>query len=233
MPKREKEILKVEKLNVTFEKKRIIENLSFKLNKGEVLVVLGPNGAGKTTLLRALLNLVPYQGSIQWNSKKISYLPPQELIERNYLPPLTIKDFFKLKKVSDYKIKKIFREIGLPQEILERQFGELSTGQFQRMMLAWALVNDPEVLLFDEVMYGIDAGGKETIYSLLHKFWKKNNLTILMVTHDLSIVWEHANKVLCLNKKKLCYGEPKKILTTENLRKTYKEEIKFYKHHHG
>jgi len=160
-------------------------------------------------------------------------LPPQELIQREYLPPLTIEEFFKFKKVSKEKILEIFKEVGLPVDLLKRRFGALSTGQFQRMLIAWALVDDPEVLLFDEIIYGVDIGGKETIYSLLHKFWEQRNLTILMVTHDLSVVWEHADNVLCLNKKKICYGEPKKILTLKNLEETYGGGIKFYKHKHG
>lgn len=101
------------------------------------------------------------------------------------------------------------------------------------MVIAWSLVDDPEVLLFDEPTSGIDIGGEETIYSLLHKFWKEKNITILLVTHDLNIVWKHANKVLCLNKKKLCLGNPNDILSSENLKQLYGTGIKFYKHEHG
>ncbi|MCD6476745.1 MAG: metal ABC transporter ATP-binding protein [Candidatus Aenigmarchaeota archaeon] len=207
--------------------------MNFTVKQGEVLIILGPNGAGKTTLLRALLNLIPYNGEIIWKTDKISYLPPQELVQRKYLPPLTIEDFFKFKHVSKNKILKILKDVKLPTNILRKNFNSLSTGQFQRMIIAWSLVNDPEVLLFDEIVYGIDIGGKETVYSLLHKLWKKRNLTILMVTHDLNIVWEHADNVLCLNKKKICYGKPKQILTIKNLEKTYGTGIKFYKHTHG
>lgn len=225
-------ILKVKNLNVTFGKEEVIKELSFEVKRGEVLIILGPNGAGKTTLLRTLLGLIPYKGEIVWGSKNISYLPPQELIQRKYLPPMTIEDFFGLKDVDKEDALKIFEEVDLDLSLLKRSFNALSTGQFQRMMIAWALVDNPEVLLFDEATYGIDVGGEETIYSLLHKFWEKRNLTILLVTHDLDIVYEHANHVLCLNKEKMCYGEPIKILTPQNLEKTYGTGIKFYKHVH-
>jgi len=225
-------ILKVENLNVSFDKEEIIKDLSFRVEKGEVLIILGPNGAGKSTLLKTLLGLVPYEGKIAWGSKKISYLPPQELIQRKYLPPITIEEFFEFKDVAKNDALEIFKEVGLDTALLKRPFGALSTGQFQRMIIAWALVNKPEVLLFDEATYGIDAGGEETIYSLLHRFWKQRNLTILLVTHDLDIVYEHANKVLCLNKEKICYGEPTKILTPQNLEEIYGTGIKFYKHIH-
>jgi len=227
-----KEILKVKKMNVKFNGEEIIKDLSFKVKEGEVLIILGPNGAGKTTLLRALLNIIPYKGKISWNTKNISYLPPQELFQRKDIPPLTIEEFFKFKEVSREKILEILKEVGLNSSLLKKGYGTLSTGQFQRMMIAWALVDEPSVLLFDEPTSGIDIGGQETIYSLLHKFWEKGNLTILLVTHDLNIVWEHANNVLCLNKKKLCYGRPKNILTPKKLEKLYGTGVKFYKHTH-
>lgn len=219
-------------LNVSFGEEEIVRELSFEVKRGEVLIILGPNGAGKTTLLRALLGLIPYEGEIDWGSKNISYLPPQELIQRKHLPPMTIEEFFKFKDVDKENILKIFEEVGLNASLLKKSFNALSTGQFQRMMIAWALVDNPEVLLFDEATYGIDAGGEETIYSLLHNFWEKRDLTILLVTHDLDIVYEHANSVLCLNKEKMCYGEPTKILTPQNLEKIYGTGIKFYKHVH-
>jgi len=225
-------ILKVKNLNVGLEKEEIIKDLSFEVKERDVLIILGPNGAGKTTLLRALLGLIPYEGEVVWKSKNISYLPPQELVQRKYLPPMTIEEFFKFKNVGEEKIFKIFKEVGLDLLLLKRSFGALSTGQFQRMIIAWALVDEPDVLLFDEVTYGIDAGAEETIYSLLHRIWKQRNLTVLLITHDLNVVYEHANNVLCLNKEKMCYGEPFEILTPENLEKVYGTGIKFYKHTH-
>lgn len=228
-----KEILKVKNLSVKLGELEIIKNLSFSVREGETLIILGPNGAGKTTLLRTLLGLLPYEGEIFWGTKDISYLPPQELVRRGDLPPLSVGDFFKFKEVSLEKILGILKSVGLGASLLKRQFRELSTGQFQRMIIAWALVKEPSVLLLDEPVYGIDAGGQETIYSLLHRFWKKGHLTILLVTHDLNIVWKHSNNVLCLNKKMLCYGKPRKVLTPEGLEKLYGTGIKFYKHKHG
>ncbi len=225
-------ILKVENLSIKFNGEEILKDINFTVKQGETLIILGPNGAGKTTLLKALLGLVPYKGKVVWETKNISYLPPQELVQRKYLPPLTIEEFFRFKDVPDKKILKIFQEVGLDPLLLKSSFTTISTGQFQRMIIAWALVDDPDVLLFDEITYGIDVGGEETIYSLLHKFWEQRKLTILLVTHDLNVVYEHANNVLCLNKKKLCYGEPNRILTPENLKEVYGAGIKFYKHTH-
>jgi ABC-type Mn2+/Zn2+ transport system ATPase subunit len=225
-------MLKVEDLNVAFNSVDVIKDLSFEVKEGEVLVILGPNGAGKTTLLRALLGLIPYTGKIVWASEDISYLPPQELLERRGLPPLSIEEFFRFKDVSMEQILKIFEGVGLDPSLLKRGYGTLSTGQFQRMIIAWALVDEPSVLLFDEPTSGVDIGGQETIYSLLHRFWKERNLTILLVTHDLNVVWEHAETVLCMNKEKLCYGPPRPVLTPEELEKIYGSGIKYYEHTH-
>lgn len=123
-------------------------------------------------------------------------------------------------------------EVGLDESLLSHQFSELSTGQFQRMLIGWALLDNPDVLILDEPTSGIDLGGEETIYSLLHKFWQNQNLTILLVTHDLNIVWEYATQVICLNKQQMCMGTPDEVLTLEQLKTLYGTGIKFYKHQH-
>jgi len=92
-------------------------------------------------------------------------------------------------------------------------------------------VKNPEVLLFDEPTTGIDIRGKETIYSLLNRLREERNLTVLLVTHDLSVVYKFSNFVVCLNRCPICQGVPKKVLTPQNLRKLYQEEVKFYEHH--
>jgi ABC-type Mn2+/Zn2+ transport system ATPase subunit len=225
-------LLQVSNLSVELGGTEIISNLSFNVNAQDVLVILGPNGAGKTTLLRAILGVIPYKGTVHWSTKNISYLPPQEFLKRDNLPPFSIKDFFNFKTKDETHIKELLTDVGLHPEIINQQFASLSTGQFQRMLIAWALTGNPDVLLFDEPTSGIDIGGEETIYTLLHKFWKKKNLTIILVTHDLNIVWEHANQVLCLNKTQACLGHPTEVLTPEQLKSLYGTGLKYYEHHH-
>jgi len=228
----ENAVLTVNNLHVSYEEQKIISDLSFTVLKREILVFLGPNGAGKTTLLRALQNLLPYQGDVSWNAQKISYLPPQEFLQRQNLPPLSIKEFYTFKSTDSDTIKAMITDVGLNESFLTHQFSELSTGQFQRMLIGWALLDNPDVLILDEPTSGIDIGGEETIYSLLHKFWQNNNLTILLVTHDLNIVWEYATQVVCLNKQQVCMGKPDEVLTPEQLKQLYGTGIKFYKHQH-
>lgn len=226
------EVLSVKNLHIAYGSQTIIDNLSFNVAEREILIILGPNGAGKTTLLRALQNLLPYRGTVTWRAGKISYVPPQEFLQRQNLPPLNIAEFFSFKTDDNDTIKSMIAEVGLDDSLLARQFDELSTGQFQRMLIGWALLDNPDVLIFDEPTSGIDIGGEETIYSLLHKFWQNKNLTILLVTHDLNIVWEYATKVICLNKQQVCMGKPEEVLTPEQLKNLYGTGIKFYKHQH-
>jgi ABC-type Mn2+/Zn2+ transport system ATPase subunit len=225
-------IVSAENVSVQFDTTTVLENISFNINENDVFVILGPNGAGKTTLLRALLDLIPYQGKISWNTQNIGYVPPQEECARKGMPPLTVREFFKFKKTTDTEIKTLIKEVGLEEKILDQQYSSLSTGQFQRMLFAWALVGNPSVLLLDEPTSGVDVAGEGTIYALLHDLWKKRNLTIILITHDLNVVWGHASKVLCLNKTKLCEGDPKKVLTPDELHELYGEDIKFYEHNH-
>jgi len=228
----EKNILIVENLSVTIDGNKVLEDISFKVKKNEVLIVLGPNGAGKTMLLRTLLGLIPYTGTIDWKEKKISYLPPQEHINKQYLLPLTVEEFLSLKNISGKRTEELMKKVGLDLNLKHHQIEKLSTGQFQRMLIAWAISNNPQVLIFDEPTTGIDIGGEETVFTLLHKLWKEHGITMILVTHHMHAVWEHATDVLCINKKELCYGKPEMILTKENLEKIYGLGAKIYEHRH-
>jgi len=223
-------ILKVNNLKVELGGEKVIENLNFEVKEKETLVILGPNGAGKTVLLRTLLGLVPYQGDIKWRSGiKIGYVPQRLPLIKDI--PLSIEEFFKLKKTSTKEILELLDSVGIKiPNVLRRGIGDFSSGQFQRILIAWGLVSSPRVLLFDEPTAGIDIEGEETIYNLLEKLKKERDLTILLVTHDLNIVYREATNVLCLNKKMLCYGLPREILTPQNLSQLFGGKIKFYQH---
>jgi zinc transport system ATP-binding protein len=223
-------ILEIKNLSVSFNNEKVIDNLSFNLKEKENLVVIGPNGAGKSVLLKALLGIVPFQGEIKWKEGvKIGYVPQKFLPEKNI--PLNIEEFFKFKKASDKKIKEALKRVGINDlSILKKKIGVISSGLLQRILIAWALIDGPDVLLFDEPFSGIDIEGEETIYNLLAQIEKDLNLTIVLITHDLSIVYKIADTVLCLNKKEICYGPPPEAITTESLSRLYKGGIRFHEH---
>jgi zinc transport system ATP-binding protein len=226
-------ILQVKHLNVDIDGQAILRDLNFDVVERGTLVILGPNGAGKTVLLRALLGLLPYRGEVLWKKGiRIGYVPQRVPFNKDF--PLTAADFFALKGISQQKSEDALRHVGLTENTFWRhQMGTLSSGQFQRVLIAWALADHPDVLLFDEPMAGIDVLGEETVYSLLQRTQAERNMTVFLVTHDLSIVYSKATNVLCLNNKTmLCHGSPKEVLSPAVLQNVFGREMKYYIHTH-
>lgn len=226
-------ILSVKNLNVEFGGIKVLDNVNFEVKTGEVLAIIGPNGAGKTTLLKALLGLMPYEGEIKWEPNiKIGYAPQRMDIETDI--PLTVKEFLNLagNKISNEKIKEALASVQLKESILKSGFGEISIGQRQRVLIAWATLNNPQIFLFDEPTADIDIAGQESIYKILRDLQNSLHLTVILISHDLNVVYRHSDKVLCLNRKKICEGSPKDILKTERLTELYGGEKAFYHHEH-
>jgi len=224
----EQPLLKVSNLFVELEQHRILEDISFEVGRGETLAVVGPNGAGKTVLFRTLLGLIPYKGKIEWiPGVKIGYVPQRFSIEPDL--PLTVAEFLKLKGGSPKEIETEISSVGFGKEILNQQIGVLSSGQQQRVLIAWALVGNPDILLFDEPTSGIDIAAGETIYHFLHKLQVGRKLTILLISHDLQVVFQHATKVICLDREQICFGPPKQALDATTLARLFGVELE---HHH-
>jgi zinc transport system ATP-binding protein len=239
-------VLEVKNLSVEFENNLVLDNLNFSVRKGEVLAIVGPNGAGKSVLFRSLLNLIPYSGDIDWIPNiKIGYVPQKLSIEKNF--PLTVREFLHMKienkgKDPEAEILRALESVGLKNDkdnsfhlehhILEKQIGFLSGGELQRILIAWSLIGNPDVILFDEPTSGIDAGGEETIYELLKRLQESNTLTILLISHDLNIVYKYTDDVLCLNRKMLAIGKPHVVLSHENLGNIFGKNTEVYHHEH-
>ena len=230
-------ILTVENLGVKFDNNEVLKGLSFFVQKGDVLAIVGPNGAGKSVFFRALLGLIPYSGKIEWApGLKISYVPQKFNIDKDL--PLSVEEFLGFKQKKREEIVNALKAVGITDEyhiekhILKQRLGWLSGGQLQRILIAWSIMDNPEVLLFDEPTAGIDIGGEETIYNLLKKLKDQRGLTILLISHDLNIVYKYADNVVCINNEMICYGEPSVVLDPASLAKLYGGEAGFYKHEH-
>lgn len=238
MPQRP--LLTVDNLSVTLDRHPILKDISFSVHKGDVLAIVGPNGAGKSVLLKALLGLIPHQGKVRWHSHpKIGYVPQHFSVDKDL--PLSVGEFMSMKEPDRKKAIDILSSVGMHGDhikehreghILSQRLGWLSGGQLQRVMIAWAIADDPDVLLFDEPTSGIDVGGEETIYHLLQKLHEKKKMTSLMISHDLNMVYKYADNVICINKQMTCYGIPAKVLDAEALATLYGGHTSLYKHGH-
>ena len=230
-------ILKVSHLAVHLDGQKILRDVSFDLDRGDTVAIVGPNGAGKSVLFRALLNLVPYTGTVAWAKDiKINYIPQRFTIDRDF--PLTVREFLQFKTKNRHAILGALRSVGITDEhhishhLLNQRLGWLSGGQIQRVLIAWAVIDQPDVILFDEPTAGIDVGGEETIYHLIKKLKDEKDLTILIISHDLNVVYKYATSVLCLNKDMICYGTPAEALDPSALKALYGEATFFTHHHH-
>lgn len=224
-------VLQVTDLKVRLEDQEVLTNVTFSVRQGEVLTILGPNGAGKTVLLHALLGAVPYEGAVAWKKGvRIGYVPQRLPYIKNI--PLSVAEFFALRRNGGSRVGEMLQAVGLAAELGTRSIGGFSSGQFQRILIAWALAKDPDVLLFDEPTTGIDIGGEETVYGMLSQLQRERKLTMLLVTHDLAVVHRFSSMVLCLNRYPVCIGPPLSTLTPQNLQRLYGKEVKFYEHQH-
>ena len=208
-------ILKVSDLTVGFSGRPILHGLSFEVQRADTLAILGPNGAGKTVLLRALLKLVPHSGLIEWAPEaRVGYVPQKIAADRAL--PIQVQDLLAAKarilKLPSSEIDAAAEAVALPRELLSAGIGVLSGGQFQKVLIAFALLGSPNVLLFDEPTASLDELSEERIYSLLADLQRTRGMTMLLVSHDLSVVYQSANKVLCLSKDTVCFGTPREIL---------------------
>lgn len=229
-------MLEVKDLSVTLDGNNVLDNVSFFVKKGEALAIIGPNGAGKTMLFKTLLDLIPHEGTIQWQSGvRIAYVPQKFIVDQSV--PVTTKEFFLLqakgfwfpKKSEIEHLRHELELVGLSEHVLEQKISELSGGQLQRVLIAWAMLSHPDVLLFDEPTSGIDVGSEETIYNIIHKLQDERGTTVLLISHDLNIIYRYAQSVICLNKKMICHGEPLEVLKPDDLAQIYGGG-KFYHH---
>jgi zinc transport system ATP-binding protein len=227
----------------------ILEGVDADIRCGEVTALVGPNGAGKTTLLQAILGQVPYTGEIRFcrarehgeGEPRIGYVPQHLPLDRD--APVTVLDFFALSSQrrpvflgSSRKTRESAREslsrAGV-DHLLRRPLGRLSGGELQRVLFALALRDDPDILLLDEPVSGVDVAGEELFCDFLSHVQRSSRFSLLLVSHDLSVVTRHADQVICLNRRIVCRGATTEVLTPENLAAMYGSGAHLFRHAHA
>jgi ABC-type Mn2+/Zn2+ transport system ATPase subunit len=223
----------VRDLTVSFGSVPVIEHLSFSVADGESLAIIGPTGSGKTVLFRALIGVLPYQGEIRWApGAQVAYVPQKLDIERDL--PITGLDFLHAKahvgRSSSADVRSALDLVNLTEDVVKKSIGTLSGGQFQRLLLAFAFLGSPSVLLFDEPTAGIDEPGEERLYEQIDRVKRARHLTLLLISHELSLVYRHAARVLCLGRGRSYIGPPREVLTPERLEEVYGRPMKYHFH---
>ena len=241
--------LSVENLCVKINNNHLIENITFSVEEGSIIAIIGPNGAGKTTLVKAILGLIPHTaGSVllfghpfKGNNShiKVGYVPQRLEFDRTIpltvsellgftVPPIFSVPFIKKwqKKAS---INRLLELVGV-QDLANRGIGTLSGGELQRVMIAKAIVNNPKILFLDEPASGVDIEGQERFYDLIRRLNRERGLTVILISHDLNVVYRFADNVLCLNRRLICSGKPAEALTDEVIKSVYGEMMGAYIH---
>jgi zinc transport system ATP-binding protein len=229
-------VLEVDGLSVAVGGTTILRDLSFDVVRGSSMAIIGPNGAGKTLLLRALLKAIPSTGTIRWTPGiRFGYVPQKLDLVRDV--PVTGLDFLRARTVLDGRsagttAADMLGAVGLSERVCAQPIGSLSGGQFQRLLVGFALMGNPDVLLLDEPTAGVDESGQERLNELVHRLQQERGLTVLQISHDLSVVYRHATNVLCLGPNGMCVGAPRTVLTPDLLNAIYGSPVAFHVHDH-
>ena len=244
-------IVQFDNVTVAYGNTIALEEVTFDIEEGEFLGIIGPNGSGKTTLLKTILGLVkPLTGMVKVFGRKIEeningmrtkigYVPQKEYIDPT--TPFLVRDvvlmgryakigLFRMPSKRDReKVIEVMKQVGM-ENMVDVPVGHLSGGQLQRVLIARALISEPEILLLDEPTSGLDVQSQVSIIGLIDRLHSEMGLTVLFVTHDINTIMRHCSRVMYLNKRVYALGRAKEVLNEELLREIYKTEVKILFH---
>lgn len=204
-------LVQVQGVGVRFGSYAVLEHVSLAVRRGEIVTLIGPNGSGKSTLVRTVLGLLkPDRGSVYTRPGiRIGYMPQRLHIDP--VLPLSVRRFLTLGvRVKQPQATAALQEVGAAH-IIDRPLHGVSGGELQRVLLARALLREPDLLVLDEPVQGVDVGGQHELYELISRIRKDYNCGILMVSHDLHLVMAATDHVVCLNHHVCCAGRPDKV----------------------
>ena len=228
--------LRVENVSVKIGSDRILKDVNLHVHCGEMVALIGPNGAGKSTFLKSVLGEQEYEGIIAFSepgkrSKKprIGYVPQSPAFDPS--DPISVSDLFACcmsRRPAFLGLGKSMKELVLEclervhgEDLIDKRVGTLSGGELQRVLLALALEPMPNILILDEPLSGVDIEGMENLMEMLDEIRKTYDLSILMTTHDFSMLDRYADQVVLIDHAVLIKGDPEKVLRSEEFHKAF------------
>ncbi|MGA1599091.1 MAG: metal ABC transporter ATP-binding protein [bacterium] len=229
-------LLQAEGLEYRLGRHLLVDHVSLEVSRQEIVTVIGPNGAGKTTLLRLLLGLLPATGGRLYRRPRLrlGYLP-QKLVVDPVMPLSVFRMMTLTSRHSRPEVRQALEETGIA-DLLDEPVQTLSGGEFQRMMLSRALLQNPELLVLDEPVQGVDYMGEAELYGLIAELRERRGCGVLMVSHDLHVVMASTDRVVCLNRHVCCEGQPREVTRHPEYLRLFGAEsgkaLAVYEHHH-
>ncbi len=232
----EKNILvKLNNVGIQQNDKWLVKGVSLEVEKGKIVTLIGPNGSGKSTTAKIALGIYKnIEGNVEKFTNNVGYVPQK--ISIDWTLPLRVKDFMVL--TDDIKDELLDEALSLTGVIhlKEKNLGNLSGGEFQRVLLARAISKKPELLVLDEPVQGVDFTGEIALYELIKKISEKLNCGILLISHDLHTVMSATDHVVCLNGHVCCSGSPKDVARNNEYKALFGEQasqtLSVYEHKH-
>lgn len=228
-------LLRLEGVSVHFEGNDTLQDIQLTLQSGEIVTLIGPNGAGKTTLVRVVLGLLaPHRGQV-WRRERlrIGYMP-QKLHVEPTLPLSVLRFLCLVPGVRRLQVEIALAEVGASQ-VIDSPLQKISGGELQRVLLARALLRQPELLVLDEPVQGVDVSGQAELYRLIGTLRRRHGCGVLMVSHDLHLVMGATDRVICLNRHICCSGHPEQVSNDPVFRQLFGQDARslaIYHHHH-
>ena len=230
-----KTLLQVEKAGLSINSKILVEGVSFEIREGEIVTLIGPNGSGKSTTAKIALGIHKnIMGDVKIFTNKIGYVPQK--ISIDWTLPIRVIDFmFLTKDLNNEQISDALNLTGV-EHLKQKSLSNLSGGEFQRVLIARAISKQPELLVLDEPVQGVDFKGEIALYRLIKEISEKMKCGILLISHDLHVVMSATDFVICLNGHVCCSGTPHVVVKDNKYRELFGDRasniLSLYEHKH-
>ena len=235
MENKNKVLLKVENAGVSIDDKSLVKGVSFEIKQGEIVTLIGPNGSGKSTTAKIALGIYKkIDGKVKKYTNKIGYVPQK--ISIDWTLPIRVLDFMTLtEELTQDQINIALNLTGV-EHLKNKNLSNLSGGEFQRVLISRAIAKQPNLLVLDEPVQGVDFKGEVALYELIKKISEKINCGILLISHDLHVVMSATDFVICLNGHVCCSGKPHIVAQNEKYKELFGDRasnvLSLYEHQH-